>query len=196
MLPLMLLNFLGGIGSGIWLALLGQWWAVGYGITAIFLSHFFLSFIMMPGLIFGAPAAMLIQKGRLILAFPLVLLSQLYIYTVIVIWCLIIFFFFMSKANPNSFFPLLIWSYGVALGPLVYLAQQDRRGGGGEASSMTTFFAQIAYIVMALVAAFTRKPLLELAIIFSGIMLTGLFIQIGIAVAILREQAENLKYRL
>jgi hypothetical protein len=53
---------------------------------------------------------------------------------------------------------------------------------------MTTFFAQVAYIVTALVAAFRRVSLLDLATIFSGIMALCMLIQIGIVVAIFREQ--------
>jgi hypothetical protein len=101
--PLMLLNFFGGIGSGIWLATLGQWWAIGYGVVGIFVSHFLLGIIMMPGLLFAAPAALLVDKGKFVLAFPLIFLSQLYTFAVIVIWCMAVFFFFMSRANFDSF---------------------------------------------------------------------------------------------
>jgi len=41
---------------------------------------------------------------------------------------------------------------------------------------------------MALTAAFARVSLLDLAIVFSGLMLLGMIIQIGFAVAILVEQ--------
>ena len=74
-IPLMFLNFFGGIASGIWLTILGQWWAIGYGIAGLFSSSSLLSLAMMPGLIFAAPASMLAQKGKLILAFPLMLLG-------------------------------------------------------------------------------------------------------------------------
>jgi hypothetical protein len=47
----MSLNFFGGIVSGIWLAVLGQWWAIGYGIAGLFFSSTLLGFAMMPGLL-------------------------------------------------------------------------------------------------------------------------------------------------
>jgi len=34
-LPLMLLNLLGGLVSAVWLIVLGQWWAIGYGILGL-----------------------------------------------------------------------------------------------------------------------------------------------------------------
>jgi hypothetical protein len=167
---------------------LGEWWAIGYGIIGIFTSHFLLGIVMMPGLLFAAPAVLLANKGKTLLAFPLLFLGQLYTYVVIVIWCLLVFLVFMSRASFSSFWPLLIWSYGVALGPLMYMAQREQQSGSGDASTMTTFFAQIGYIVTALVAAFQRVSLLDLAIIFSGIMALGMLIQICFAVVIFREQ--------
>lgn len=188
MVPLMLLNFFGGIASGIWLGFLGEWWAIGYGLLGIVTSHFLLGFAMMPGIIFGAPAIALAQKGRLVLAFPFLLLSQIYTYAIIVVWCGFVFFGFVSHANQYSFWPLLIWSYGVALGPLMYMAQRESQAGTGEASTMTTFFAQIAYVVMAIFAATKRMAFVDLMLIFSAIMFIGMLIQVGFAVAITREQ--------
>jgi hypothetical protein len=187
-IPLMLLNFFGGIASGIWLAVLGQWWAIGYGIAGLFFSSFLLGVAMMPGLIFAAPAAMLAQKGRLILAFPLMLLSQLYTYLVVTAWCIFVFILFMSHSNSHLFWPLLIWSYGVALGPLMYMVQREHMAGNSDGAWMTTFFAQLAYVAMALIAAFTRSSLIDLAVIFGGLMLVGMLAQTGFGVAIMVEQ--------
>jgi hypothetical protein len=53
---------------------------------------------------------------------------------------------------------------------------------------MTTFFAQLAYVVMALAAAFTRMSLLDLMVLLSGLMLLGMLIQTAFALAILVEQ--------
>lgn len=183
--PLMLLNFLGGTASGIWLAVLGEWWAIAYGIAALF-SHFLLAFVMMPALIFIGPASFLHAKGRMFLAFPFVLLSQVYTYGVITAWCLFVFYFFISRASHDAFWPLLIWSYGVALGPWMYMTQKEQQGGSGDASLMTTFFAQVAYVVIALVVIFGEASLEELAVVFGGVMLVGMLVQTSIAFALLR----------
>lgn len=187
-IPLIFLNFFGSIASGIWLAVLGQWWAIGYGIAALFFSSFFIGLAMMPGLIFAAPATILAQKGKLILAFPLVLLGQLYVYIVITVWCMFVFILFMAHSEPNSSWPLLIWSYGVALGPLMYMVQREEQAGSADGAWMTTFFAQLAYVIVALAAAFTRFSLLDCVIVFSGLMFLGMLIQTGFAVAIMVEQ--------
>ena len=185
MVPLMLLNFFGGIGSGIWLAILGEWWAIGYGVAGL-LSHGLLSIIMMLGLLLAGPAFVLIEKGKTFLAFPFLLLSRLYTHAVISAWCMFVFYFFMSRAGQDTFWPLLIWSYGVALGPWMYMAEQDLQGRAGDASAMILFFAQIAYIVVALVVVFGSAARIDLAIIFGAIMLISMLIQISIDLAMLR----------
>ena len=57
---------------------------------------------------------------------------------------------------------MLIWSYGVALGPWQWMAQKDAQGGGGEASMATTFFAQVGYVIMILLAIFMRVSIADL----------------------------------
>ena len=63
-IPLGIINIFGGIISGIWLAILGKWGLIGYGLLAIIVSDMGLGIAMMPGLIFAAPAAVLIEKGN------------------------------------------------------------------------------------------------------------------------------------
>jgi hypothetical protein len=65
-IPLMLLNMLGGIVSGIWLAILGEWGAVGAGVLGLFVSTSLLGFALMPGLLFAVPAAYCLEKGKTI----------------------------------------------------------------------------------------------------------------------------------
>lgn len=61
---LMILNTLGRVVSGIWLALLGEWWALGVGAIGLILSQFLISILLMPRLIFVTPAAALFDRGK------------------------------------------------------------------------------------------------------------------------------------
>ena len=63
------------IVAGAWLAILGRWWAFGYAVAACFAPMFLLRLAMVPGPLFGAPAVVLMVKGRAGLAFPLQLRS-------------------------------------------------------------------------------------------------------------------------
>src|SRR6266852_5933905 len=105
MVPLILLGLLGYIGAGIWLAVLGEWWTIGYGLASLWLGTSLLGFVMTPGLVFGAPAALLYEKGKTHLAFPLLALSELYAYAVVSGWCLLVFFAFMSRVNHYNAWP-------------------------------------------------------------------------------------------
>ena len=106
--PIMLLNMFGGIIAGIWLAILGEWWALGYGLALLVVSTFALSFILMPGIfLFGMPGAYLLSRGS-VLAYPLVLLSPLYTFAVMTVWCVWVFHLYMQYADARSFLPLLL----------------------------------------------------------------------------------------
>jgi len=182
MVPLIFINLFGDLISAIWLAVLGQWWAIGYGVLLLF-STLVLGIVMTFGLVFSAPAVALIERGRTILAFPLLFLSQVYTYAIITIWCTSVFIFFMSHTDRGTFWPLLIWSYGVALGPWEYMAQQELQGGVNEYSSMTTFFAQIGYILIAVILILAGGTFFQLATVFTAIMLVGMLIQTSAAYA-------------
>ena len=65
--PIMFLNLLGGIISGIWLVILGEWSEIFRGILFMVVSGFVISIALMPSLLFAAPAALAIQKGKKLL---------------------------------------------------------------------------------------------------------------------------------
>ncbi|HEC90825.1 MAG TPA: hypothetical protein ENI55_04080 [Alphaproteobacteria bacterium] len=184
----MILNMLGGIVSGIWLAVLGDWWAIGYGVAGLFLSHFFLATLLMPGMLISVPAMILLDKGKTLLGVPLILLGNIYTVAIMSGWCLGIFIFFMTRADSDNYIPLLLWSYGAALGPWIYMAQKEQQSGASGGEVISIFFAEVAYIIIALMIVFTRANLFGLGIVFIGIMGIGLLFQFGTAFAMAREQ--------
>jgi len=178
--PIMILNLLGGIISGIWLAILGEWGEIFRGILFMVVSSFAISIALMPSLLFAAPAAMAIEKGKKLLGMFFGSLSILYTIVLITVWCVWIMWLFVSSATDSSLIPLLIWSYGVALAPWMFLAQKDQQGGGNEYSIFTTFFAQISYI-LGMILFFLGATLGTIAVIFGIIMLIGGTLQVIIA---------------
>lgn len=62
--PLAILNMLGGIVSGIWLAFLGEWDPILSGLGFMIFSGFVIGFALMPGLLFAGPAMMFLEKGK------------------------------------------------------------------------------------------------------------------------------------
>jgi hypothetical protein len=66
-IPVGLLNFGAAIIGGIWLAILGNWGLLGLGLFSMFVSSYGISFALMPGLLFFAPGALAIEKGRYVI---------------------------------------------------------------------------------------------------------------------------------
>lgn len=180
MVPIMLLNLLGGIVSGIWLAILGEWGVIGRGIFFIFISSFLISIALMPALLFAGPAAMALERGKKMIGMIFGALSILYTVGLITIWCIWVLVTFVNQATTSSIIPMLIWSYGIALAPWMYLAQKDQQGGGNEFSIFTTFFAQVAYIIT-IILVLAGADLNAILITFGAIMIIGSVLQVVIA---------------
>lgn len=188
--PLKMLNMFGGIVAGVWLAILGEWGTIGYGFVGYIFASYAIGLIMMPGLAFGAPAAALFEKGRTALAFPLVLLSKLYDAAVLTGWCLLVLLFFVGRmTGRGDYWPLLIWSYAVAIGPLADIAQEEAMA-GMPAASVATFFAAFAY-VLAVVAGMLGTPLRGLVVLFAFIMAAGMLYETLTLYASLRGRAQS-----
>jgi hypothetical protein len=177
LIPIGFINVLGGIVSGIWLAILGHWGAIGYGLLFLAFSSFGLGLAMMPGLIFAAPAAMMVEKGSKIGGYFFGLLSTLYTYGVLTAWCLAILAYYLKDADQDSIIPLLIWSYGVATGPIGWMAQKERN----EYSMISTFFVQLAYLIGIVAILFVGVSMSDLISIFGVVMLAGLIVQFSLA---------------
>jgi hypothetical protein len=168
---------LGGVISGIWLAILGHWGAIGYGLLFLAFSSFGLGLAMIPGLIFAAPAASMVEKGSKIGGYFLGLLSTLYTYGVLTAWCLAILTYYLKNADNESIIPLLIWSYGVATGPIAWMAHKERN----EYSMISTFFIQLAYLIDIVGILFVDVSVSDMMMIFGIVMTVGLVIQFTLA---------------
>ena len=185
-IPLTILNMLGGVVSGVWPAILGEWGSIGYGVLAMIFSGFVLGIALMPSLLFAAPAAYFPEKGIVFLFYIFAFFSSIYVVALMTAWCRAVLYFFAMRATSDTWIPILIWSYGVALGPWQWMAQKDAQGGGGEASMATTFFAQVGYVVMILMAILMRVTIADLLSVFIVIMLVGVFFQCAFAVQSMR----------
>lgn len=121
-----LLHLVGGFIAGVWLLFKGEWWALGAGVLALLVARFAISFALIPGLwITGLPAALFERLGRHRLAKPFHALAGANTVMVMTAWCFLSAWFFLSRAEPGTRVPLLLWSYAIALGPWIRLAAQD-----------------------------------------------------------------------
>ena len=172
-LPLVLINTVGAIVAGIWLAILGEWGSIGWGIVMLMLGGFGLGLAMLPGLLLGGPAMAFHSKGIKVGFYFFGFLSSLFTIAVLSVWCIAVLYFFAKRADDSSIYPLLLWSYGVATGPIAWLAQKE----ANEFAMMSTFFAQVGYLVVILVVWLTRVTIIDVFILFGTIMFIGLIFQ-------------------
>lgn len=187
--PLMILNMLGGIVSGIWLAFLKDWSTIGIGVASFFVSTMILGFVLMPSMLLAAPAVYFAEKGKTIGLVCFAALDSLYTSAVVTIWCCGVLFLFVKDATASNIIPRLIWSYGVATGPWVYMASKDQGAGSeGFASSIFTFVAQLAYLVIMVLVLVTPTTLIGAIKVFATFMVVGLVVQITAAVMIQKER--------
>jgi hypothetical protein len=142
-LPLMLLNFVGGIVGYIWLVFLGEWSVIGIGILATVFGAFVCSVALAPGLLVSVPAVGMYSRGGVarIASFPLMLIGLAWTFAVMCVWAVWWFAYFMS-AGVLSILPALLVAYSVATAPWVYMAQKEAQSGDGNAAS-TAFFLQL-----------------------------------------------------
>lgn len=178
-IPLVVLNMFGGIISGIWLAILGEWGLIGYGILALLVSGMFLGLAMVPGLLFAAPAALMLEKGNKVGGYFFSLLSIIYTFGVLTAWCILVLIYYTEHANSASIIPVLIWSYGIATGPIVWLAQKELQS-GNEYAMITTFFVEVAYILTICAVLLAKVSLLNVLVLFGVVMSIGLAVQFSV----------------
>jgi len=181
MVPLLILDVLGFFVSGIWLAVLGEWWTIGFGLLLLLVSTPALTLMLIPAMLFDSPAARYTKEGNAFGMLCFTALSDLYSLGVITLWYIGVLFFFVEGATSSSLIPRMIWSYGIATGPLGYMAYKEQQLGGSDIGSIfTTFLADLAYAVVMFMAIFSPVTLLQGIKVFAGFMLVGLVIKMTI----------------
>ncbi len=187
--PIVLLNLLGGIVSGIWLAIFGQWGSIGVGVLIIVVGGVGISLALMPStVLFDAPAAHFENRGRRSAAYFFAFLSVLYTYVVMTVWCVCVLVYFVNRAEARSLIPTVVWSYGVAMAPWSWLAQKDQ---GNWASGVSTFFGEVGYIVMMLMVLLLRVTVADAMMAFAAVMVIGLIVQFKMLVTMQRLMRES-----
>ena len=145
--------------------------------------------ILLPSLVFVIPAAPLIERGKIIMASPFILMTMTYTVGVMSVWCAAVFYYFIHDVSSETAVPTLIWSYGVAVGPWTFLGQKDLQSDPNSKVMISVFFAQVGYVVTGSIFLFGGSTIDELAIIFFGIMMVTILIQFLIAVIEERHKA-------
>lgn len=175
------LNTFGGVVAGAWLVIIGEWWALGIGILIAIIGSFAIGLAMAPGLLLAGPAVIFQQKGVRSGFYLFSLLSVVYMFAVLSAWCLVVFFIFAHRTSEASAFPVLLWSYAIATGPIAYMAQREQST-GNDMSSLPAFFSQVAYFLSLVVVFLVARTTFAVVITFGAVMLIASIIQLSIGI--------------
>src|SRR5947209_7275419 len=124
-LPVALLYPISWVLAGAWLAAAGQWWPVGAGIGIAIFGYIPVMVLLHGLIIFRKSGVYLLKKGIVVGVYSLGLIETVYFYGLITGWCGAITLWFVQESSSDSFWPLLIWAYGVATSPWTAITHED-----------------------------------------------------------------------
>lgn len=179
-IPVMFLNFGGGIVGGIWLAVLGKWGLIGIGLASMFISSIGLALALTPGMLFMMPGAVALERGRYVLGILCLMVGNLWTYAVMTVWCVGCFYFVIENYyTGGSLWPYLLWAYGMATGPWTYMATREETV---SASTIAAFGACVGAIAIMGIILFKDQPsILDATIAFCIPILVVYIFQIFVA---------------
>jgi len=140
------LNFGGGIVGGVWAAINGDWWAIGYAFLGLVASHFIIGILLMPGLAIGAVGMAAAERGSIGLARLVFALSSLWQVGLMGAWAFGATLAFLAHSRESPMFPMLLLAYGASTAPWAYLASKDQQS-GNEYSGLSVFVFQTGYLI-------------------------------------------------
>ena len=158
-LPIFFINLFGGIIAFVWLIFESEWTLIIQGIVAFFVSSLGLALALLPA--FGvALIGMFFYKMKIkILAYPIFYISTLLNIAVISIWTLFVFSYALDNSSPEtSLIPITLWAYGVAVGPIQYMASKE--GSENVSSQLLTTFSTLGSLWMVFAISFLDHELL------------------------------------
>ena len=163
-IPIMFLNFFGGIISGIWLMFLGQWkLVIGAFFFTIFVPWAY-SIVALAQMPLVALLAWAQEKNKKTLCLVAGFINIFIGHAIILFYV----FFVLDKAlliaasRDLNIFAVLLFGYGVATSPFSYMASKE--GPDAYGSILGVFVAQISYLLFA-VAYLFNYPAISIPII-------------------------------
>ena len=158
-IPILIVNSFGGIVAFVWLMLESEWTLIIQGVIAFFVSSFILGFAFLPAVGVSLLGMFFYEKKIKILAFPIFYIATLLNIVVISIWTLTVFSYALDNSNSGtSLIPITLWAYGVAVGPIQYMASKE--GGESVGTQLLTTFSALGSLWMVFAICFLGYPLL------------------------------------
>lgn len=172
--PLILLNLFGGIISGIWLLVIGNWKLVALSFLIGMIAPGILGFLMLLPGIFAAPA-IAIQNNKSLkwLVYILMFASMFLNVLIMCIWGIIVFSYITYNADMKTFIPLYLLSYVVATSPFAYMASKEPADSAGH---IYNFWFQVAYLLLIIIITLIGLSAVQALVVLLVIMLVPIII--------------------
>jgi hypothetical protein len=139
------LNFGGSVVAGIWLAILGEWGAIGTGLLSLFAASFLLGIALMPAMIFLPLQLRATKTNNKALMQLSSLASMGYTFLIASAWSAWAFSHFVKGTHAAALIPATLWAYSVATSPWVYMASKEQ---DNISTVIGAFFIQLTAIVL------------------------------------------------
>jgi FtsH-binding integral membrane protein len=162
----MFINTFGGIVALVWLIVIGDYWfLIGAGVFALFFSAFGLGLLMLPSTGVQMAGFKLIEKKQKVLGYIFLYFGNLLLLAAFASWIIYVYAFGLSNVqNASDLFPIMLWCYGVATGPIYWMASKE--GKNSEGTQIMTFFISIGCIGMTIMISFFYVSLYNSMIFF------------------------------
>ena len=157
--PILLINSFGGIVAFVWLIFESEWTLIIQGLIAFVVSSLILAIAFLPAVGVSLIGMFFYKMKIKILAFPIFWIAALLNIAVISIWTLIVFSYALDNSSPEtSLIPITLWAYGVAVGPIQYMASKE--GSENVSSQLLTTFSTLGSLWMVFAISFLGYELL------------------------------------
>ena len=136
-----------------------EWTLIIQGVLAFFVSSLILAIAFLPA-VGVALIGMFFYKMKIkILAYPIFYISTLLSIAVISIWTFFVFSYALDNSSPEtSLIPITLWAYGVAVGPIQYMASKE--GSENVGALLLTTFSALGSLWMVFAISFLDYELL------------------------------------
>lgn len=186
LVPILLLDFLGGIVGFIWLATMGEWGIIIGGVIYMVIGAFLVSLLLIPSLLLIAPITYFAKKENVAGIAFFGLLSVAYVAVIIYFTCAWIFQSYTGSIPAgNPMLPYLLWSYAIATAPWAYMASKEDKDATG--TFVALFFAKLGLVCVVLLTGFFGVSLSSSLDVFAFLMFIEVLALTTITVLMVRE---------
>jgi len=184
-IPLLILNIFSGAVGGVWLAIVGEWRLMLYGVVLMVVMPWMWIVASLPAMGLVAAFGGLGEKyDRPLLAVFAGAVFAVWSMALVVAWVAFVFLQFTDTAGQSPVIPLLLWGYATVNAPLASMASKEPADSTG--TWMALLLADLTYILLSilLLAGATSAIMIGSAASIGAV--SALSVVISIAVAGLR----------